>query len=258
MIDIALPRCSVMNISPIIDGFRTSVCQTNCTTKICFIGMGICLVYGKAKCLPFHSSLADLTTGAAVGAMGYPTPLPPADASEEEQLQFIPTSTELIGKVSPPILLHFRIIRTESPVQLQFAFQLLMVTCYGFVKISIVCFYPRMFVPFKGTTFDIITTIVIVIMFLWSLTFILIVMFDCGAKILASWGTPAAQEAYCAVIGHTSEEGLAGSDLILEVVLIIFYHCTPVMIPRRIAFVIRLFPTRTRNITRHCHPAQGL
>lgn len=103
--------------------------QTNCTTKIYFIGMGICLVYGKAKYLPFHSSLADLTTGAAVGAMGYPTPLPPADTSEEEQLQFNPTSTELIGKVSPPILLHFRIMRTESPVQLQFAFQLLMVTC---------------------------------------------------------------------------------------------------------------------------------
>lgn len=37
----------------------------------------------------------------------------------------------------------------------------------------------------------------------------------------ANWGTPAAQEAYCAVIGHTSEEGLAGSDLILDMVSII-------------------------------------
>lgn len=176
MIDIALPRCSVMNISPMIDGFWTSVCQTNCTTKIYFLSMGIYLVYGKAKCLPFHSSLADLTTGAAVGAMGCPTPLPPADASEEEQLQFNPTSTELIGKVSPPILLHFWTMRTESPVQLQFAFQLLMVTCYGFVKISIVCFYLRFFVPFKGMKIDIFTTMVNVVMFLWSLTFILIVI----------------------------------------------------------------------------------
>ncbi len=153
--------------------------------------------------------------------MGYPTPLPPTDASEEEQLQFNPPSTELIGKVSPPLLLHFWIVKTDSPVQLQFAFQLLMVICYGFVKISIVCFYRRIFVPWKRTLFEITTTVVSVIMFLWSLTFILIIIFDCGAHLFANWGSPASQEAYCATIGHTSEEGLAGSDLILDVVLII-------------------------------------
>ena len=58
-------------------------------------------------------------------------------------------------------------------------------------------------------------------MFLWSLTFILIIIFDCGAHLFANWGPPADQEAYCAAIGYTSEEGLAGSDLILDVVLII-------------------------------------
>lgn len=92
-----------------------------------------------------------------------------------------------------------------------------MVICYGFVKISIVCFYRRIFVPWKRTPF----TVVNVVMFLWSLTFILIIIFDCGAHLFANWGSPADQEAYCAAIGHTSEEGLAGSDLILNVVLII-------------------------------------
>lgn len=56
------------------------------------------------ECLPLQSPLIDSNIGAAVGAMGYPTPLPPANASEKEQLQFNPPSTELISKVSPPFL----------------------------------------------------------------------------------------------------------------------------------------------------------
>ena len=195
--------------------------STDCIFEMCSIGMGICLIYGKVKCLLLHFPLADLAAGAAVDAMGYLTPLPPSDTSEAEQLEFNPPSTELIGKVSPLPLSHFWIVRVDSPVQLQFAFQLLMVICYGFVKISIVCFYRRIFVPWKRTLFEITTTVVNVILFLWSLTFILIIIFDCEAHLFANWGSPAAQEAYCAAIGHTSEEGLAGSDLILDVVLII-------------------------------------
>lgn len=65
--------------------------------------MGICLVYGSVDCLLFYAPRVDSNTGAAVGAMGYPTPLPPANASEEEQLQFNPPSTELISKVGPPL-----------------------------------------------------------------------------------------------------------------------------------------------------------
>lgn len=94
-----------------------------------------------------------------------------------------------------------------------------MVICYGLVKISIFCFYRRIFVSQKRTTFDVITHIVNAVMFLWSLTFVLMVIFDCGSHIFANWGSAADQEAYCAAIGHTMEEGLAGSDFILDVVL---------------------------------------
>lgn len=110
---------------------------------------------------------------------------------------------------------------TETFVQLQFAFQILMVICYGLIKISIVCFYRRIFVTHKRTVFDVVTTAVNVVLFLWSLTFILIIIFPCGRHIYANWGTPASQIAYCEAIGHTSEEGLAASDLILDVVLLI-------------------------------------
>lgn len=110
---------------------------------------------------------------------------------------------------------------TEQTLQLQFAFQLLMVICYGFLKISIVYFYRRIFVTAKRGLFDIITTAVNVVLFLWSITFILIIIFPCGKHIYANWGTPASQLAYCEKIGHTSEEGLTASDLILDVVLLV-------------------------------------
>lgn len=96
-----------------------------------------------------------------------------------------------------------------------------MVICYGLIKTSIVFFYRRIFVAHKRTLFSILTTVVNVVMVLWSLTFVFIIIFPCGKHVDASWGTPAAQEAYCEAIGHTSEEGLAGSDLILDVVLLI-------------------------------------
>ena len=110
---------------------------------------------------------------------------------------------------------------TETLIQLQFAFQILMVICYGFIKISIVCFYRRIFVTHKRKAFNVVTTAVNVVLFLWSLTFVLIIIFPCGRHMYANWGTPASQMAYCDAIGHTSEEGLAASDLILDVVLLV-------------------------------------
>ena len=112
-------------------------------------------------------------------------------------------------------------LTVQTTLKLQFAFQLLMVICYGLVKISIVYFYRRIFVSHKRTTFDVLTTVVNVVLFLWSVCFVLIIIFDCGAQIFANWGTPEDQAAYCSAIGHTSEEGLAGSDLILDVVLVV-------------------------------------
>ena len=106
-------------------------------------------------------------------------------------------------------------------MQLQFAFQILMVICYGFIKISIVCLYRRIFVTHKRKAFNVVTTAVNVVLFLWSLTFVLIIIFPCGRHMYANWGTPASQMAYCDAIGHTSEEGLAASDLILDVVLLV-------------------------------------
>ena len=96
-----------------------------------------------------------------------------------------------------------------------------MMICYGFVKISIIAFYRRIFATNKRTIFDIVTKITMVVVFLWVITFILIIVFPCGIHVDANWGPPVQQLAYCQSIGYTSLEGLAGSDLILDVALIV-------------------------------------
>ncbi|KAI9728970.1 MAG: hypothetical protein M1828_000055 [Chrysothrix sp. TS-e1954] len=153
---------------------------------VCVIGMGACLI-----------------TGAVEKAMGYPTPEPPPTIKTKEQmLQYNPPKTKLIG-------------------ELQFAFQLLMVVCYGFIKISIVYFYRRIFIVSKRSSFNLVTHIFNVILFLWSVTFVLIVIFPCGRHVDVSWGPPDQQELWCQKIGHTSEEGLTTSDFILDIFLLL-------------------------------------
>ena len=91
----------------------------------------------------------------------------------------------------------------------------------GFIKISIIAFYRRIFVINKNTVFDIVTKILTVVVFLWTVTFILIDIFACGGHVTANWDSLAEQSKYCDAIGYTSEEGFAVSDLIINVFVII-------------------------------------
>lgn len=96
-----------------------------------------------------------------------------------------------------------------------------MVVCYGFIKISIVYFYRRIFIVNKKSIFNIVTHVFNVILFLWSVTFVLIIIFPCGRHVDVSWGPPDQQLLWCQKIGHTSEEGLTTSDLILDIALLL-------------------------------------
>ena len=91
-----------------------------------------------------------------------------------------------------------------------------MMIAYGCIKLSIVAFYRRLFVVSKGTVFDIVTKVTMVIIFLWSFTFILMIIFDCGTHFWANWGSTPDQLELCP-IPFTSEYRLTISDLILDV-----------------------------------------
>lgn len=95
-----------------------------------------------------------------------------------------------------------------------------MVICYGFIKLSIIAFYRRLFVTNKNTFFDILTKAANVVVFLWSIAYILIDIFDCGSHLDANWGTFEELLAYCTTIGFTSEYGFVISDFLLDVLVI--------------------------------------
>ena len=90
----------------------------------------------------------------------------------------------------------------------------------GFIKLSIIAFYRRIFVTGQKQIFDIVTKILAWVIFLWTITFILIDIFACGRHVTANWGSLSEQSKYCDTIGYTSEEGFAVSDTIIDVFII--------------------------------------
>jgi hypothetical protein len=91
-----------------------------------------------------------------------------------------------------------------------------MMLAYGCIKMSIVAFYRRLFVIDKKSVFGIVTFVTQIVILLWSLTFILLVIFPCGTHFWANWGSTSDQLALCPV-AFTEEYGITGSDLVLDV-----------------------------------------
>lgn len=148
---------------------------------ITVIGMGACLIDGVVK-----------------KSLGFPTPEGPASLTSFEQLSYIDP-------------------RSILALKLQFAFQLIMMLSNGFIKLSIIAFYRRIFVTRKNSAFDIVTKTLALVIFLWTFTFLLIDIFACGGHVTANWGSLEEQNKYCDTIGYTSLEGFAVSDLIIDI-----------------------------------------
>ncbi|MCJ1356886.1 MAG: hypothetical protein MMC33_006882 [Icmadophila ericetorum] len=107
--------------------------------------------------------------GALGYAFGYPTPKAPAGLNPSQQSSYIGPETELALKIT-------------------FAFQPISVLALGFVKLSIIAFYRRLFVINHTMFFDILTKTVSGFVFLWTVVFIFLNIFQCGRRVTASWG----------------------------------------------------------------------
>lgn len=104
--------------------------------------------------------------------------------------------------------------------QLQYAFQIIMMLAYGFIKLSIIAFYRRIFVTHKWGTFDILSIVLGVVTLLWTISFFLIDILACGTHITANWGPLDQQLEYCPD-GYTSEYGFAISDVIIDFLILV-------------------------------------
>ena len=157
----------------------------------------------------------DHISGAHLKTMGYPTPPPPANLTPEEQASYIAPSTKLNEKVSTRCHESTLLPHLLTELELIFPFQIFMMLAYFFIKTSIVAFYRRLFVAHKRTVFDWMTKVMLVLIPLWALAFILLVIFSCGSRLWANWGSQADQAKYCPA-AFKNEYGFAISDLILD------------------------------------------
>lgn len=73
--------------------------------------------------------------------------------------------------------------------QVEFAFELMQVLALGFVKLSVLFFYRRIFCTIQGGAFDHINKIMIVISIAWMVAFFFSHLFSCGTSFYAQWGS---------------------------------------------------------------------
>lgn len=94
------------------------------------------------------------------------------------------------------------------------------VLALGFVKLSILYFYRRIFCVVKGDIFDWINKIVVVITIAWSVSFFFAILFSCGTSFYAQWGSIEDTMKHCK-IGMPLQNGYGISDFILDVFVLI-------------------------------------
>ena len=95
-----------------------------------------------------------------------------------------------------------------------------MVLASGFLKLSIACFYRRLFVTARKTLLDWTIKTAIVIVVLWTISFFVGLVFSCGTHISANWGSVKEQEDYCGA-GANLANALVVSDLLTDVMILV-------------------------------------
>ena len=153
--------------------------------------------------------------------MGYPTPLPVGVNTQNAYENYL-SAYEKEAKVSLCVEgQSFREREADAPARLQieFYFQLIMIAAYGFIKLSILFFYRRVFSVHAKSTFGIISMAVIVIIIAWTLAFFLWFLFGCRTKIYLHWAPFAEVQDQC---GNplSPEIGLVVSDLATDLIIL--------------------------------------
>lgn len=98
-----------------------------------------------------------------------------------------------------------------------------MMTAYGLIKLSAIAFYYRCFCPTKRSGFSIVCLVTAVLVLIWTVVFIVLIIFGCGVPLWANWGSPDAR-IHCPISLTGKHIGLMISDLLIDVFII----CLPI------------------------------
>ncbi|MCJ1401060.1 hypothetical protein MMC11_004272 [Xylographa trunciseda] len=153
-------------------------------TLVAVIGMGACLLIGADN-----------------GALGKPLVLPNYEIET---------------------ILNFQSPERELSLKLLFAFTKLNVLGLGLVKLSIVCFYRRIFcsVGTQKDWFHWATLASIYIMIAWTISFFFAFLFSCGTNFYAQWGTNLDNIVACPAHQPLIIMGFTISDMIIDLFIL--------------------------------------
>jgi hypothetical protein len=101
----------------------------------------------------------------------------------------------------------------------EYAITILLLLAYGFIKLSILFFYRRLFILDKNYL-HYLTLALIGIVIAWMVTFIFVMAFNCGTNFQYNWGSRYDLINYCGN-GLQKEEGLYVSEFVTNVLLVI-------------------------------------
>ncbi|TGO44540.1 hypothetical protein BCON_0501g00010 [Botryotinia convoluta] len=97
--------------------------------------------------------------------------------------------------------------------------ELLQIPALGFVKLSLILFYRRVFTRNAAPRFNIITWFMILIIIIWMLSFFFSILFICGTDFSAYWTSTIVEKAHC-VDTDKLHNAFAISDVVTDFVII--------------------------------------
>jgi len=103
--------------------------------------------------------------------------------------------------------------------QIEFSLNLLLILAYGFIKLSIVFFYKRLF-GVDRSIFKLLTWIMTGFVVAWTVCFLFMFIFGCGTHVSAFWGSRLDLITYCGK-GLQYEEGLYISEFVINFLLLV-------------------------------------
>jgi len=150
------------------------------------------------------------------GAIAYPTPYG-GNLTPEEELTAINPTIELMNKVRTAASLRMS-YGANTGMQVQYSFVLLSILASGFTKLSIAYFYRRLFVTRNGSPFDWAIRISVAIVVLWTISFFLASLFECGVHFSANWGS-VEDLSYCTA-AFNIDNAFVVSDLLTDILVL--------------------------------------
>ncbi|KAL8952931.1 MAG: hypothetical protein Q9222_001190 [Ikaeria aurantiellina] len=178
-----------------------------------------------------------LLVGVGQGVVAHTT-TPNPDTSKNAQLYQTTPEQVFMEKVKPQIPTLPVERKAEFLSKIEFIIFVIMVPAYGFIKLSVIYFYRRIFVKgIPDSRFNIVTHATSVVIIIWTVVFFFLEIFKRGKHVEDNWGPLI--KAKSGINGAVLNNGLFISDFVTDLWI--------VLLP--IPLIVRLNMSTTKKLT---------